>query len=342
MPLDPVGAVVDRCRKAFWAPHFDSFAQVHSPEAQIVAPGGAVLRGRSGAQKLLRLLTRRFPEMRTAVQNQRVVGSTVLLEGKFTYAAEPIHPVFESDDQEMQIALERMEARFHALEAEATYDESGRPTRHYAQLLKVAGTAIRSHWLWIDEMYAGSSQPWEIDDPQPSVVRLANSALISGHVLDVGCGTGSNALFLAELGHVVVGIDQATLALHKARLKAEERGLRPAFIVGDVKNLPLRREFFDTVIDSGLLHTLFNPSGIKEFVTDIHGALKPGGRYHVICLSERASCHGARRLSQDDILNIFAEGWAVESIEDAHFELRPTAGSSRRTGAAWLASMRRV
>jgi 2-polyprenyl-3-methyl-5-hydroxy-6-metoxy-1,4-benzoquinol methylase len=81
---------------------------------------------------------------------------------------------------------------------------------------------------WFDEAYSGTP-PWDIGRPQGEFVRLAESGAIRGDVLDVGCGTGENALYLASLGHVVLGIDAAPHAIEKARKKSEERGIQVTF-----------------------------------------------------------------------------------------------------------------
>src|SRR5688500_7033616 len=104
-----------------------------------------------------------------------------------------------------------------------------------------------------DTAYEGTP-PWEIGRPQEAFVRLAEAGEIAGAVLDVGCGTGENALMLAQRGHEVWGVDTAATAIHRAREKADERGLTVTFRVADALHLDQLRRSFDTVIDSGLFH----------------------------------------------------------------------------------------
>ena len=74
-------------------------------------------------------------------------------------------------------------------------------------------------------MYEGSP-PWDIGRPQPAFVRLFQDGEIKhGHILDVGCGTGENALFLAENGCDVSGVDIAHRAIGIAKQKAAKRNL---------------------------------------------------------------------------------------------------------------------
>ncbi len=84
--------------------------------------------------------------------------------------------------------------------------------------------------------------PWDIGRAQPAIVRLEEAGAITGRVLDVGCGTGENALYLAARGHQITGVDAAPTAIARARQKAAERGLPATFHVGDVLALGEMRE----------------------------------------------------------------------------------------------------
>jgi len=111
-----------------------------------------------------------------------------------------------------------------------------------------------------DEMYldrAGDGNPpWEIGGPQPALVALIAREPIGARVLDLGCGTGELALYLAARGHSVTGLDGSAVAITKARQKAAERGLTATFRVADATQLESIGETFDTLCDSGLLHNL--------------------------------------------------------------------------------------
>ena len=105
-----------------------------------------------------------------------------------------------------------------------------------------------------DSAYRDHLPPWDTGRPQPAFVRLADSGLLSGRVLDAGCGTGEHALLAAAHGATAMGVDLSALAIEKARGKAAERGLTARFEVADALHLARLGESFDTVIDSGLFH----------------------------------------------------------------------------------------
>jgi cyclopropane fatty-acyl-phospholipid synthase-like methyltransferase len=139
-------------------------------------------------------------------------------------------------------------------------------------------------------------------------------------VLDVGCGTGEHALLAAGLGLDATGVDFASAAIAGAQQKARDRGLACRFLVWDALNLPTLGETFDTVLDCGLFHVL-DDDDRAVFVDSVRSALVTGGRYHMLCFSDRQPGDwGPRRVTQDEIRASFSDGWRVDSIEDATIE----------------------
>src|SRR5450756_1082167 len=97
-----------------------------------------------------------------------------------------------------------------------------------------------------DEAYRGSP-PWDIGRPQAEFVRVASEGGIRGRVLDVGCGTGENAIFFAGLGHEAWGLDSGPRAIAKAKRKAAERAAKVKFVLGDALHLDKLGQRFDTI-----------------------------------------------------------------------------------------------
>ncbi|MEO7330413.1 MAG: class I SAM-dependent methyltransferase [Minicystis sp.] len=183
-----------------------------------------------------------------------------------------------------------------------------------------------------------SNAPWDIGRPQPAFVELEEAGQITGSVLDIGCGTGENALYLASRGHTTSGVDMVETAIARAREKARARGLEATFRVADALLLESLHETFDTLIDSGLFHVFGDPERLR-FVESLRAALRPGGVYHLLCFSDAEPPGlGPRRVSEGEIRATFAEGFQVRAIVPHRYETRIHQGGSAR---AWLASIQR-
>jgi cyclopropane fatty-acyl-phospholipid synthase-like methyltransferase len=169
-------------------------------------------------------------------------------------------------------------------------------------------------------MYAGGA-PWDIGRPQQAFIEIADQ--IRGAILDSGCGTGDIALFFASRGNTVTGIDFLDEAIRRAKLKAAERGLSVTFLVKDATKLGEWDERFDNIVDSGLFH-VFSDDDRKKYVAGLATILKADGRLFLMCFSnEEPGTDGPRRIAKQELQDAFSQGWEIESIKPARFEVRP-------------------
>lgn len=173
-----------------------------------------------------------------------------------------------------------------------------------------------------DEAYRGTP-PWDIGRPQPALEALVrNGEVRPGRALDVGCGTGENAILLAQHGCQVTGIDLALDAVAAAKAKAGARHVDVEFVVGNA--LELDRHFgegvFDLVIDSGLFHVLTDEER-PIYVRQVHRVIKPGGRYFMMCFSDKEPPgYGPRRVSKREIEASFSPLFRIDRLDDTFFE----------------------
>jgi SAM-dependent methyltransferase len=211
-----------------------------------------------------------------------------------------------------------------------------------------------------DDSYAGSvPPPWDIGQPQPAFVRLAEQGMLTGQLLDAGCGTGEHTLLAASYGADALGVDVSPLAIEQARGKAAARGIPAAaggqigpaaaggqigsarFEVADALSLGDLGQSFDTILDSGLFH-VFDDGNRARYVTSLASVLRPGGRLYLMCFSDRQpGTLGPRRVSQDELRSAFSDGWTIVAITADTFQVdRGVFGST--TVQAWLATVSRV
>jgi SAM-dependent methyltransferase len=193
-----------------------------------------------------------------------------------------------------------------------------------------------------DAAYAESTPPpWDVGQPQPAFVRLAEQGLLTGQVLDVGCGTGEQALLVASSGADVLGVDVSPLALEQARGKAAARGIKVRFEVADALSLADLGLSFDTIIDSGLFH-IFDDESRARYVASLASVLRPGGHLYLMCFSDRQpGTFGPRRISQDELRAAFRDGWTIDTIAAESFAIN-TGAFDTATAQAWLATIARI
>ena len=190
-----------------------------------------------------------------------------------------------------------------------------------------------------DGAYTAGRPPWDLDAPQPVVVRVAAANGFSGRVLDAGCGTGENALYLASLGLDVTGIDWSGVAIERARERAAARRLSPTFEIVDATQIERLGRSFDSVLDCGLFHT-FDDDDRRPYAAGLAAVLAPGGVLHLLCFSDDGPDTGPHPVSQEELRAAFtpSTGWNVAAVEPDRLQTR-----YHDDGApAWFATLKRT
>lgn len=200
----------------------------------------------------------------------------------------------------------------------------------------------KTHSELFTEIYSGKA-PWDIGRPQPAFVEVAEQ--VYGLVLDSGCGTGEHALYFSDRDCVVVGMDFLEHPVELARAKAKNRGTAVDFVVADALRLKDFEARFDNVLDSGLFH-VFSDEERSIYVAGLAHVLRSGGRLFLLCFSDQEpGTDGPRRVTQQEIRDVFSTGFVVESINPARFEviadLPPGRSFSPGGPLAWFAVIRR-
>jgi SAM-dependent methyltransferase len=187
--------------------------------------------------------------------------------------------------------------------------------------------------LRFDEFYNGEGNaPWDIQKPQAAVVQFERAGAFRGKVLDVGCGSGDNAIFLASKGHNVTGVDFIGTAIklgraRSAALAKEGRQLALQFHVGSAFDLAVvlgAGANYDTVLDSGFFHTLHTDKLRDEYATSLAAVVHSGSRLMLLAMragEEEGQTEDVNILSfrvnvEENALTqqLAKAGWRVDSI----------------------------
>jgi SAM-dependent methyltransferase len=182
-----------------------------------------------------------------------------------------------------------------------------------------------------DERYATDDLPWDTGRPDPHLVEfIERGTIASGRTLEVGCGTGTNSLWLAARGFDVLGVDISPRAVAKAQAKAEAAGVSVRFTALDFLTAQLDQAPFDFVFDRGVLHVFDDASTRAQFARQIGRVLDTGAHWLSLAGSTEGPerDHGPPRRSARDLVE------AVEPVLEI-VELRSAAFDTGSGAKAW-------
>ena len=190
---------------------------------------------------------------------------------------------------------------------------------------------------WNDR-YASGSMPWDSGVPDRLLTEFVSAGRVAPtRALDVGAGTGTNAIWLAERGFDVLGVDVSPLAVEAARAKTAGRNLRCRFETRDFLAEPIGEAPFDFAFDRGCFHVFDEPEQQATFAARVAAALTPGGTWLSLIGSTEGPPRevGPPRRSARDIAAAIEP--VLEIVELAAAEFRDGPAPAR----AWVCLSRR-
>jgi SAM-dependent methyltransferase len=182
-----------------------------------------------------------------------------------------------------------------------------------------------------------STLPWHREEPPPLLLRALEQRGKPARALDVGCGEGVYAAYLARQGWSVVGVDFVPAALELARARAQAEGVEVQLQHADVLEYDPPGGF-GLVLDSGCLHHL-GASKHAAYRARLDRWLLPGGDFVLVHFLKRHALDwrpaGPRRVRKEDIVSLFAP-MRLEAYDETRFALPFPMGPVGVAGVYWF------
>ena len=189
------------------------------------------------------------------------------------------------------------------------------------------------------EMYEAGDTPWDIGKPDFNLIQTVTTTPIEPcKALDIGCGTGDNAIWLSQQNFHVVGIDTSVIAIEKAKEKALKANVKSTFIVIDILTSHVEGIPFGFAFDRGCFHSLSSVKERKSFAENVSVHLEKDGLWLSLIgnADEQSLAPGPPQRTGRDIVNSVEPYFKILSPVSSYF------GSNRpNPPRAWVYLMRK-
>jgi SAM-dependent methyltransferase len=164
-------------------------------------------------------------------------------------------------------------------------------------------------------LYRFGITPWERSEVPRPVVEVADRKP-AGRALDIGCGTGRDAVYLANRGWAVTGIDAVPQAIDSARNRSRDDGTDVQWILGDVTALETLglEGGYGFVLDRGCIHSL-SDAGRARCAAGVNALTAAGATLLMFAFQPRRFGLGPRGLTAGQIKASFGPAWEIASVE---------------------------
>lgn len=176
--------------------------------------------------------------------------------------------------------------------------------------------------LFFFNLYYFRNPPWDTGISPPELLAFI-ATRPPGRALDMGCGSGTNAITLAKNGWQVTGIDFALRAIWMARKKAAREGVSIDFRVADVTRPPLSKIPFDLILDVGCFHSL-PPKTRERYIRNIERLLAPQGTFLLYAFHKKPD-EGGPGLVEPDLQTLMSCLRLVDRKDGSERGVRPSA-----------------
>ena len=197
------------------------------------------------------------------------------------------------------------------------------------------GVKLLERW---DKPYRGSRMPgWDAGRVASQLRKAVEEGKVKpGKALILGCGTGTNAIFLAQKGFDVTALDVAPTCLKIAEDKARKAGVRVRWLVADASNPP-QMPPYDFLFDRGCYHHV-RWVDLKGYIRGVSNLTRPGGQFLLLSFRETETRKGKPRVKESQIRDDFSAAFDFQWLKEMRFDSR---SGVEQSSPAWTVLMRR-
>jgi SAM-dependent methyltransferase len=173
------------------------------------------------------------------------------------------------------------------------------------------------------EAYEEGSAPWDIGKPDFNLIQTVTTTPIAPcKALEIGCGTGDNAIWLSQQNFTVVGVDSAEIAIEKAREKAAQANVTCTFAVRNFLKSHVEGSPFGFAFDRGCFHTLDAASERKTFAKQVNHHLGENGLWLSLIgnADDERLIEGPPKRTARDIVGAVEPYFEILSLVSTQFE----------------------
>jgi SAM-dependent methyltransferase len=188
------------------------------------------------------------------------------------------------------------------------------------------------------QSYEAGEPPWDIGKPDFNLMHIVTRTPISHcTALEIGCGTGDNAIWLAQQGFDVVAYDAVPIAVDRARQKAGKAGVKCSFLVQDVLETEVEGGPFHFAFDRGFLHVFDSEELRQRIAENMSRSLDEDGMWLSLLgnADEVRGGPGPPQRSARDIVSAVEPYFEILSLTSSHFE------TNLSEPRAWVCLMRK-
>jgi len=185
--------------------------------------------------------------------------------------------------------------------------------------MKILEHHIKESWDQTYRSHDYKELPWETVKPDKELIRIVKQKKIEKcKVLDIGCGAGTNSVFLAKYGFDVMGIDISSTAIKIAKQRAKEARVKVKFLVENAYSLKFVKNSFGFIFDRGCFHHI--PIEYRDiYVKQNHTLLRNKGKYYLHAFSDNNDWHQENLFSVEKIKSYFGKYFKIlEAREIMH------------------------